>query len=1084
MVVPFGFGTGDVIGITTLAWRLYKRCKGASGEFEELQHEILSLHTALRELQDEAENEESILNRGGSSRSKDLEEILSNVNEVLAQLESQVTKYRSLGTSKKGVWDRMRFGHEGLQDMRSKVIYHTSCLNVFLTSLGTGSLGRIEKKIDDLAAAIRAGFHAPSLSAFSEDDDEADEEEAWTLLMNELMEEFNVEELEAHKEEIKTYIRRLNKRGDLQERAPSPELHLDELAGSSDTTQEQAVGPLGVDQPLVKLDAPDTEQEANEGDKEDKNVDASGGTPKTSDVLQRATSWQQLAQLGLRLTTEFAPRCNLLIANPPSAEKDLAFAHKYLSEAILTEILLKVDDVHTHNYEPLKMKRKELVTEAQAILDRLDIAAAEYRATDSSIAPSNPEDIALAREDFERSESGVTGLDRNNGAGETTDNTAKSPNAGHEWKPTVNTISELFPPFTPKTTPKGHAEFVGIELGDEYCTVAAYNFERQSAALLFNEHGNHFTPTYVAFTVHDILIGDDAKSQAAKNPENTFFDFLVLLGLSFTHPVTKDQVKRQPYSIHNKDGKPAMWVPCRNCYYTPEYLAAFMLRKMVRIAEIELGRVISRVAISSIWAIGFFGKRAIARIAQRADVRLGHHIRGTSISTAVKFAYDLVRESDVKEKVLLSVSAGVYGIEWSLLSVELGVVHAVATFHRSDGISLEGDLVELLLSKFGTKHKSSVPLSARSKTQLARAVANARRQLMSAAAKVKIQIEDFHDGLELSEDILKSEFEQVLEQNYLPAKLESIKRHYRRSKLGLKNIPITDIILSGDVSRHPRFRSRLLDTTQRANMDSGSQISPRIITQINPSEVAAIGSAIDHAAQCVCANHAGDVVAGDVTAVRPHLLTGFLVMEVMPRSVRIDTLQSKNVEASTVIVPQAWQVSVPNLVRLETTDDSQDGIFLRVSYGHGDLGPSEYVLFEVASKLPVHPFQSLRGNLEMDCRVHPDFSIHLGLRMFWGPQKQREFLRVHFSAFGKLNVVLGNTVPITPEIRRHWCVRKLTTPGTQSPASPSQSLLQAAPSHVRNSHLPAPQDSRNRRSSTSALRPPAGGLPSRHRPSY
>jgi hypothetical protein len=205
---------------------------------------------------------------------------------------------------------------------------------------------------------------------------------------------------------------------------------------------------------------------------------------------------------------------------------------------------------------------------------------------------------------------------------------------------------------------------------------------------------------------------------------------------------------------------------------------------------------------------------------------------------------------------------------------------------------------------------------------------------------------------------------------------------------------------------------------------------------------------------------------------------------------------------STVIVPQTWQVSVPIPVHLETTENAQEGIFLRVSesYGYGDMDPSEHILFEVAAKLPVDPSGCAPKDFEMDCRVHTDFSIHLGLRMkhFRDLQgkRQPEFLRVHFSAFGKLDVVLGNTVPITSGIRRHWCVRKPAPakrhhcrvrkpiPAKQPPASPPQTQPQAASTKVRNSQPPAPQNSRNRRSSTSALRPEEGSSPGRHRPSY
>lgn len=163
--MSFGFATGDFVALGKLAWGLYKQCKGASAEFAEVCNEVLSIHTALRELEDETQNEDSILNRAGKGRQKELDNIVQNCTEVLRQLETLVTKYRSLGTSQRKVWDRVKFGDEGIQVIRNKLVLHTSTLTLFLTSLGTGSLGRIEKKLDDIAAEIRAAImnHQSSL---------------------------------------------------------------------------------------------------------------------------------------------------------------------------------------------------------------------------------------------------------------------------------------------------------------------------------------------------------------------------------------------------------------------------------------------------------------------------------------------------------------------------------------------------------------------------------------------------------------------------------------------------------------------------------------------------------------------------------------------------------------------------------------------------------------------------------------------------------------------------------------------------------------------------------------------------------
>jgi hypothetical protein len=217
--MSFGFAIGDFVALGTLAWGLYKQCKGASADFAEICNEVLSIHTALRELEDEAQNEDSILNRAGKGRQKELNNIVQNCTQILRQLESLVTRYRSLGTSQKKVWDRVKFGDEGIQVIRNQLVLHTSTLTLFLTSLGTGSLGRIEKKLDDIAAEIRAGHHEPSVMTAVADETVSSESEAWRLLSTELAENFSREEIEAYRDEIKYYIRQLMSKGALEEQA-------------------------------------------------------------------------------------------------------------------------------------------------------------------------------------------------------------------------------------------------------------------------------------------------------------------------------------------------------------------------------------------------------------------------------------------------------------------------------------------------------------------------------------------------------------------------------------------------------------------------------------------------------------------------------------------------------------------------------------------------------------------------------------------------------------------------------------------------------------------------------------------------
>jgi hypothetical protein len=117
--MSFGVAVGDFAALGRLSWGRYKQCKGASAEFAAVGNKVLSIHTALRELEDEAQNEDSILNRAWKGRQKELNNIVQNCTEVLQQLEALVTRYRRLGTSQKKVWDRIKIGDEGIEVIRN-----------------------------------------------------------------------------------------------------------------------------------------------------------------------------------------------------------------------------------------------------------------------------------------------------------------------------------------------------------------------------------------------------------------------------------------------------------------------------------------------------------------------------------------------------------------------------------------------------------------------------------------------------------------------------------------------------------------------------------------------------------------------------------------------------------------------------------------------------------------------------------------------------------------------------------------------------------------------------------------------------
>ena len=170
------------------------------------------MHTAIKELEDEASNADSILLRSHEKKQKDVLDLLANCRTVLTQLDGLITKYKSLGTRNKKKWDAIRFSSEGLSELRSKIAFHTSAINLFFTTVGTGSLGRIEKRLDEMASEIQAGIRdADSVAHLDEHELNASQAELeLNALKDELVQEgFARQDLEAHKTEVKKRLRGL-----------------------------------------------------------------------------------------------------------------------------------------------------------------------------------------------------------------------------------------------------------------------------------------------------------------------------------------------------------------------------------------------------------------------------------------------------------------------------------------------------------------------------------------------------------------------------------------------------------------------------------------------------------------------------------------------------------------------------------------------------------------------------------------------------------------------------------------------------------------------------------------------------------
>ena len=898
--MSFGLSAGDFFTLGSLAWNLYKECKSASAEFREIQNEVISLRTAIQELQDEAENHDSILNRAGPGRKGELNNIMHNCTEVLRELQQLLARYKSLGTNQKRTWDRLKFGSEGVQQVRDKLMFHTSALTLFLTSLGTGSLGRIEKKLDDLAAEIRAGHHEPSLlSVGDEGDSPGNQDCVWRLLTEELSEEFTREEVELYKDEIKSYIRKLVGRGDLEEITPSSDL----------------------------VDFSDHDA-SFDGLKQRPSTPKSGGKG-TANSLSNGTRWPP----------------------QPSVESEYEVDSSSLTEQLSNGLAISESTATNINTRQLGDH------EQRNVLD------------DCSYSEEPP-----------------------------------------PKRKAVNTIDELFPPFNIVDASTTNRNYVGIDMNVDCCRVAAYSSEpmkestlsntsRPDACIIPNEHGNYSTPTYIAFTPDEILVGEDAKQQASRNPENTFFGFTLLLGTFSDEAVTRSLQENSCFQIDNRDGKPAFFSPCRERHYSPEELTAFLIKKMVRIAETSLKQSVARVFISAHSTLTLSRIEAFNRAAVLAKVELPQRIRNSTTAAVYKYVLRHYREylEDGEDRIILVVNTRVDGYDCSLFEVLEGFIEAKGTSGCFiSGISLDTYVSELVCSNFYVNHPevAATALSPREQTRLMKAIEEARQHLRSAH-EAEILIDSFRDGLDLTAKIHSRHFVDAINECLMPGLLSCV--GHLLGKTRSAKTKITDVLLLGEMIRIPVVQERL-----KAWLGTGAKFG----ISGDPIEDAVLGLALEHA------NIHGH---GLKWPIREEMV----VMDCWNSDLYLATHGAKSALKRMNHI-RKFGTSQPYTTTLDiyTIKLDQKGLLLRF-YSTEEYALDETrLLFELAISLPTIPSCGARRFwLKVDCGTYGGLDITL-----LDKKTSTKIFELHRLSTGTLTVTRGRCVPITPLIRETWLV--------------------------------------------------------------
>ena len=447
------------------------------------------------------------------------------------------------------------------------------------------------------------------------------------------------------------------------------------------------------------------------------------------------------------------------------------------------------------------------------------------------------------------------------------------------------------------------AKVIGIDLGTTNSCVAI--MDGKNPKVIENSEGARTTPSVVAFTESEKLIGQSAKRQAVTNPENTLYAVKRFIGRSFEDDTVQKDLGLSPYKIIKGNNGDA-WVEAQGEKYSPSQISAVILQKMKETADSYTGETITQAVIT---VPAYFND------AQRQATKDAGKIAGLEVlriinePTAASLAYGLDKKQS-GTVVVYDLGGGTFDV--SILEVGDGVFEVKSTNGDTHlgGEDFDLRIIDFLASEFKKEQGIDLKNDKLALQRLKEAAEKAKIELSSSTqtdVNLPFVTADQSGPKHLNVKLTRAKLEELVD-DLLQSTIEPCKKAL--SDAGLSASDINDVILVGGMTRMPKV-------TEIVKNFFGKDPSKGV----NPDEVVAMGAAIQ-----------AGVLQGDVKDV--------LLLDVTPLSLGIETLGgvfTKLIERNTTVPTKKSQV-------FSTAEDNQNAVTIRVFQGEREMAADNKLL--------------------------------------------------------------------------------------------------------------------------------------------